>query len=69
MITHPTKLVNTFEINCGNGQVFTGNGSNGGVETFTRTCNYTTAGTYTPTCTINGSITNNSCTIACRRDL
>ena len=41
--------------------MFTGSGSNGGLETFTRTCNYTTSGTYTPTCTVNGTLTNNSC--------
>lgn len=53
--------VNTWEIDCGNGQKFTGNGNNGGNQTFSRTCNYTTANTFTPTCTINGSITSNSC--------
>ncbi len=53
--------VNTFTINCGNWQVFTGNGNNGGNQTFTRTCNYTTAGNFTPKCFINGSISNNSC--------
>jgi len=53
--------VNTFTIDCGNGQTFTGNGSNSGEQTFKRTCNYTSAGTFTPTCKINGSITSNSC--------
>lgn len=53
--------VGTWEIDCGNGQTFSGNGNNGGTQTFNRTCKYTDAGTYTPTCTINGSITGNSC--------
>ena len=53
--------VNSFRIDCGNGQVFDGSGSNSGTETFTRTCNYTTANTYTPRCYVNGSISGNSC--------
>jgi len=53
--------VNTWQIDCGNGQIFSGNGNNSGTQTFQRTCNYTSAGNYTPRCTINGSITNNSC--------
>lgn len=53
--------VDTFQIDCGNGQVFTGAGNGSGTQTFARTCNYTDAGNFTPVCTINGSITNNSC--------
>lgn len=53
--------VNTWEIDCGNGQKFTGTGNNAGDQSFTRTCKYTTGGNYTPTCKINGTITNNSC--------
>jgi len=53
--------VNTYKIDCGNGQVFTGNGNNSGNQSFSNTCNYNSDGTFTPTCTINGSITNNSC--------
>ncbi len=53
--------VTSFKIDCGNGQVFTKNGSNNGSENFTQTCNYTAAGTYTPTCFVNDTITNNSC--------
>ncbi len=54
-------LVNTYEIDCGNGDVFTGNGSGIGTEQFTRECTYTDDATYTPTCTINGNITGPSC--------
>lgn len=53
--------VNNWEIDCGNGQVFTGKGNNSGNQTFTKTCNYKTGGKYTPICTINNSITSNSC--------
>ncbi len=53
--------VSTYKIDCGNGQVFNGAGSNSGNQTFNHTCNYTTPGTYTPICTINGSITNSTC--------
>ena len=53
--------VNTFRIDCGNGQEFTKNGSNSGDESFSRVCNYTTAGTYTPRCYVNGSLSGNSC--------
>jgi len=53
--------VNNWKIDCGNGQVFTGNGNNAGDQTFTRTCNYNTGRDYNPTCTINNTITSNSC--------
>ena len=53
--------VNTWQIDCGNGEVFNGTGNNSGDETFTRTCTYTTPGNYNPRCTINGNITNSSC--------
>jgi uncharacterized repeat protein (TIGR01451 family) len=53
--------VTTFQIDCGNGVTFTGSGSNNGTETFARTCNYTTVGSFTPTCTIDDTVTNNSC--------
>lgn len=46
--------VSSYEIDCGNGQKFTGSGSNSGVENFTETCNYSGNRTYTPTCRING---------------
>lgn len=65
--THTTDVtctgteVEKFEIDCGNGQIFTANGSGTGVETLTKTCNYTTTGNFTPTCKINDTITNNSC--------
>ena len=54
-------LVNTYEIDCGNGDVFTGNGSGIGTQTFSEQCTYTDDGNYTPTCTINGNITGPSC--------
>lgn len=41
--------------------MFTGNGSGIGTQLFTETCNYNSADTYTPTCTINGDITGPSC--------
>jgi len=60
-ITCTGYKVDTFKIDCGNGQVFTANGSNSGVESLTRVCNYQAAGTYNPTCYINDTITNSSC--------
>lgn len=53
--------VTSFRIDCGNGATFSGSGSNSGTETFTKTCNYTTLGTFTPTCFVDNTITNNSC--------
>ena len=54
--------VNTFEIDCGNGDTpLTGNGSGIGTQQFNHTCTYTEEGSFTPVCTINGTITNNSC--------
>lgn len=54
--------VGTFKIDCGNGQVFTGNGNNTGEQTFSKVCNYTTGDkTFTPTCYINDTITAPSC--------
>jgi uncharacterized repeat protein (TIGR01451 family) len=53
--------VNTFKIDCGNGQTFTGAGNNSGNQTFQRTCNYQSAGSFIPTCFINNTITANSC--------
>lgn len=54
--------VNTWKIDCGNGQVFSGFGANAGTQTFTQTCKYTSGDrSYTPQCFINDTITGNSC--------
>ena len=47
-----TTSATTVSIACGNGQVI--NSANG-------TCNYTTAGTFAPRCTVNGNISGASC--------
>jgi hypothetical protein len=47
-----TTSATSVSIDCGNGQVI--NSANG-------TCNYTTAGTFAPRCTVNGNITGTSC--------
>ncbi len=47
-----TTSATTVSITCGNGQVI----NNG-----TGSCLYATVGTFTPTCTVNGTITNASC--------
>lgn len=52
---------NSFKIDCGNGQVFTGNGTGNGTESLTKVCHYQTAGSYNVTCTINDTISNDSC--------
>jgi uncharacterized repeat protein (TIGR01451 family) len=54
--------VNSYKIDCGNGTTFTGNGS--GIGNFTspiHTCKYTSPATYNVTCTVNDTITSDTC--------
>ena len=55
------EKVQSFKVDCGNGQIFTGSGTNSGQESFTKTCNYTTSGTYTPKCFVNNTVTSPAC--------
>jgi uncharacterized repeat protein (TIGR01451 family) len=54
--------VNSYKIDCGNGVTFSGNGSwIGNFTSPAHVCKYTNPGTYNVTCTVNDTITSNSC--------
>ena len=53
-MTCATTNANTVSISCGNGTLATVGSS--------RTCNYSVPGTYSVSCTVNGTITSPACT-------